>query len=109
MGEPRENQVRVIACEDWATFTREVKKTRVVSNADGSFRAARSVLFRGHVRTDWLLSSTLERSMQIEGTSTHLRSVNGTAWYKDQSDHILQKFIASASGMQGFRESAGEL
>ena len=109
MGEPRENQVRVIACEDWATFTREVKKTRVVLNDDGSFRAARSVLFRGHARTDWLLSSTLERSMRIEGTSTHLRSVNGTAWYKNQCDYILQKFIASASGMQGFRESAGEL
>ena len=109
MAESTDNKVRVIACEDWATFTKEVKKTRVLLKEDRSFRAARSVFFRGHAKTDWLLSSTLERSMRIEGTSSHLRSVNGTTWFKDQCNHILQKFIASASGMPGFRESAGEL
>jgi FRG domain len=43
------------------------------------------------------------------GTQFFYAWLNETAWYKDQCDYILQKFIASASGMQGFRESAGEL
>jgi hypothetical protein len=109
MGEPRENKVRVIACENWVTFTRQVKRTRVLLNDNGSFLSSRSALFRGHAKTDWLLSSTLERSLKIEGTPSHLRKINGTDWYKEQCHHVLQKFIASASGMPGFLESASEL
>lgn len=109
MGEPTDNKVRIIRCDDWATFTKEVKRTRVISPTPTSGRMANTILFRGHARTDWLLSSTLERSLQIEGTPHHLRGINGTAWYKEQCDLTLQKFTANATGLPGFRESADDL
>ena len=31
MAESKNNEVRVVSCEDWAMFTKEVKKTRVLN------------------------------------------------------------------------------
>ena len=104
-----DNEVRVFHCESWDAFTKEAKKTRVLVSSDGSLRSARTVLFRGHARQDWRLSSTLERSLLLEGTAFQLRQLNGTDWYSRECNNILQKFTANATGLPGFRETASEL
>lgn len=107
--EPTENSVRVILCEDWSVFVREVKKTRFISTDGRTRKVADAVLFRGHAREEWRLSSTLERSLQVECTPHHLRKLNGTKWYKEQCNKILERFTANATGLPGFREDASEL
>jgi len=97
-----DNSVRVIKCPNWDTFTAEVRKSRVLKNADDSVRTPSAVLFRGHSDPSWSLSSTLERSLAFGEAFTvhdgggkkveHLRQLNGVDWYNDESKKVLKRF-----------------
>lgn len=101
-----ENEVRRIPCATWDDFVKEVRKTPAINKESGVSHFGRGVIFRGHEKQGWELSSLLERAIQIDARDSEgnpikggLRALNGVDWYEEICSNLLEKFRRNAKGI----------
>ncbi len=103
------NEVRYIPCADWKDFTEKVTKIKLLKVDENNNDAGSDVIFRGHSKPEFKLSSILERRFHPpnELTDQYGKPVgpdfirNTKNRYDKVAKDILSKFKLLAAGIEG--------
>ena len=102
------NKVRFIQCNDWNDFVQKIKEDVSVNIKENEPNEITSnVIFRGHAKKKWKLSSRLERAFSLSIPVTHsngnivIKKIGKDIWYENVQKDILSKFKFLSKGIAG--------
>lgn len=108
------NEVRVYPCETWDEFVTEMRRTRYMPNENSKEECrhfGKGVIYRGHSKPSYRLSSTMERNCLFELKvsnkngkpikDANLRTFNGLDWYDELCENLLHRFKEYSRGIGG--------
>lgn len=102
------NKVRYIRCHSWDKFTSILNKTMALKIDESNNELDKGIIYRGHAKKEWKLSSKLERVFDVKGErkdesgntiNLHFKEF-AKPYYAKMSEEIMEKFIKLCKGFE---------